>query len=114
MSRARHSRQVRLAEVGDAGQARIEATTGFVDGSGLTAIVEARYLAGAGVAKIATGEDAVAEAARSVDARVEIVEGKSPSLGLGEPPALGVRDPAALEVAMGAWRALAHIRRATR
>jgi hypothetical protein len=33
-------------------------------------------------------------------------------LGLGEPPAFGARDPVALEVALGAWRALAHVRRA--
>ena len=112
MSRPRHSRQVRLAEVGEEGQARLEATTAFVEGDALAGIVEARYLAGAGVGKLATEHEAVGDAARAVDATVQVVEGRV-RLGLGEPPAFGVRDPAALDVALGAWRALAHVRRAT-
>jgi hypothetical protein len=114
MSRARHSRQVRLAEVGEEGQARLEATTALVESAGLAGVVEGRYLAGAGVPKIASGDEAVADAARAVDATVEIVAPQSVSvvLPLGDPPPFGVRDPAALEVLLGAWRALAHVRRA--
>jgi hypothetical protein len=112
MSKLRHSRQVRLAEVGEEGQARLEATTAFVAADGLAGAVEVRYLAGAGVRKISTGDEAIAEAARAVDSTVQILAKKAAILGNGIPPALGVRDPAALDVALGAWRALAHIRRA--
>ena len=113
MSRSRHSRQVRLADVGEEGQARLEATTAFVESGGLAGVVEGRYLAGAGVRRISTGDDAVAEAARAVDPTVEIVEPSPAPLGLGDPPSFGVRDPAASEVVLGAWRALGHLRRAT-
>ncbi len=113
MSRPRHSRQVRLAEVGEEGQARLEATTAFLAGEGLAGVVEARYVAGAGVGKISTDDDALADAARAVDATVQIVDKRPAPIGHGRAPELGVRDPAALEVALGAWRALAHIRRAT-
>ena len=40
------------------------------------------------------------------------LEGARVRLGHGEAPAFGVKDPVALEVARGAWRALAHLRRA--
>jgi hypothetical protein len=113
MSRSRHSRQVRLAEVGEEGQARLEGETAVVESVGLVGVVEGRYLAGAGVRTIATGDEAVADAARAVDPTVAIVEAKVPLVALGDPPSFGVRDPAALEVVMGAWRALAHLRRAT-
>jgi len=112
MSKPRHSRQVRLAEIGEEGQVRIEATTAHVSADGLAGAIEVRYLAGAGVGKIATTNEAIAEAARAVDASVQIVEAPKVLLGLGEPPAFGARDPVALEVALGAWRALAHLRRA--
>jgi hypothetical protein len=112
MSKSRHSRQVRLAEVGEEGQARLEATTAFVAADGLAGAVEVRYLAGAGVRKISTGDEAIAEAARAVDPTVQILEKKAAPLGYGAPPPLGIRDPVALDVALGAWRALAHVRRA--
>jgi hypothetical protein len=114
MSRPRHARQVKLAEVGEEGQARLEATTAFVATDDLSGVVEARYLAGAGVGKISTAHEAIGEVARAVDSTIQIVEARPAPLGLGEPPAFGVRDPVALEVALGAWRALAHVRRATR
>jgi hypothetical protein len=112
MSDVRHTRQVRLAEVGDAGQARIAATTALVEAEGLAGVVEARYLAGAGVVKIATTSDAIGDAARAVDARVEIVASPRVRLGQGGPPSFAFRDPVARDVAMGAWRALVHVRRA--
>jgi hypothetical protein len=111
VSKPRHSRQARLAEIGDEGQARIYASTARVDGEGLAGAIEVRYLAGAGVGKIATDNEVVGAAARAVDATVEIVRDAGIHLPLGEPPAFGVKDPVALEVAIGAWRALAHLRR---
>ena len=111
-SRPRHTRQVRLADVGEEGQARLEATTGFVETDGLAGVVEARYLAGAGGGKISTGYEAIGDVARAVDATIQIVAARRAPLGHGEPPAFGVKDPVAMEVALGAWRALAHVRRA--
>jgi hypothetical protein len=114
MSSFRHTRQVRLAEVGDAGQARIAATTATVESPGLEGVVEARYLAGAGVAKIATAHPGIGAAARAVDAGIEIVPHARVKLGSGPPPPFALRDEAARDVAMGAWKALAHVRRALR
>jgi len=45
----RYTRQVRLAEVGEAGQARLASAHACVHGDGMAADVEARYLRGAGV-----------------------------------------------------------------
>jgi hypothetical protein len=110
----RHTRQVRLAEIGEVGQERIEATTAYVDDEGIAGTLEARYLAGAGVGKIATASPGIADAARAVDPNVHLIEGARVRLGHGEPPPFGIKDPVALEVARGAWRALAHVRRAVR
>ena len=112
MSKPRHSRQARLAEIGEEGQARIAATTAVIEADGLAGAVEARYLAGAGVGKIATSDEAIADAALHVDASIEIVTEGRVRLGLGDPPAFELRDEAAFDVAIGAWRALAHVRRA--
>ena len=112
MSKPRHSRQVRLAEIGEEGQARIQATTAHVEAEGLAGAIEARYLAGAGVGRIAVVSEVIGAAARAVDASVQIVAEARVDLRLGEPPAFGVNDPVAREVAIGAWRALAHLRRA--
>ncbi len=112
MSAYRYTRQVRLAEIGDAGQERIAATTAIVDADGLAGAIEARYLAAAGVGKIATLHGDVADAARAVNAGVQMITGVRVRLGHGDPPPFGVRDEAARDVALGAWRALAHLRRA--
>jgi hypothetical protein len=114
MSAYRYTRQIRLAEVGDDGQERIMATTAIVDAEGLGGAVEARYLAAAGVRKIATLHDEIGDAARAVDSKVSVMSGVRVRLGHGEPPAFGVRDPAAREIVLGAWRALAHLRRAVK
>jgi hypothetical protein len=114
MSAYRYTRQVRLAEIGDEGQQRIAATTAIVDAQGLAGAVEARYLAAAGVGKIATLHDEIGDAARAMDARVQVMTGVRVRLGHGEPPAFGLRDAAARDVALGAWRALAHLRRAVK
>jgi hypothetical protein len=112
MSKPRHARQVRLAEIGEEGQARIYEATARVSAEGLAATVQARYVAGAGFKAIATAHPIVASAARAVDREVEIVDGAKGEAAEGEPPAFGIKDPVALEVALGAWRALVQVRRA--
>jgi hypothetical protein len=112
MTLPRHSRQVRLPEIGEEGQARIAATTAVIVSGGLAGAVEARYLAGAGVARIATLDQAISDAALHVDPTLEIVPEARVRLGTGEPPDFEIKNDAAREVALGAWRALAHLRRA--
>ena len=106
--RMRHGRQVSLAEVGAAGQARIDAARVDVGLDGLAGHVSVRYLAGAGVGR------RLAQAAREVDRRVTIEI--DPALGSGaeEKPLLplAVRDPVARELARGAYHALAALRTA--
>ena len=84
---ARFTRQSRLAEVGDAGQARLEAATARVTAGDA---IEARYLRGAGV-------------------RVTVVEASE--VAPEEIPAWIVfLSPAARDVASGAYSALEIIR----
>ena len=110
MAGIRHSRQTRLDEIGEAGQARIEAASAVVRGDGLASILTARYLAGAGVRTIACASDGAANAARSVDSTVHIAIA-FPSDD-AEAPDFELRDESAREVARGAWRALDVVRRA--
>jgi hypothetical protein len=112
VSRERHSRQVLLADVGEEGQARLAATTAVVDAEGLAGAVEARYLAGAGVGKLATRSAFIGAAASAADGSIQIVDEARARLGSDSPPPFEIRDPSALDVALGAWRALAHVRRA--
>jgi hypothetical protein len=111
MSDPRHSRQIRLAEIGDLGQERIESMQATIAGEGLGAVVEARYLAGAGVKRIACVSASVGEAAQAVDERVAIALA-FPAGAEEKGPDFQIQDPAARDVALGAWRALAAIRRA--
>jgi hypothetical protein len=111
----RHTRQARLAEVGDARQARLSETAIAVRGTAAAGAIEARYLAGAGVGVLHVQSEEQARAARSVDARVQIV--RAIDAGEGAPrddsPLRDLAiDPAAREVALGAWRALDSLRRA--
>ena len=122
-SRSRHGRQVRLVEVGEAGQARIGRARAVVTTRGLAAWVETRYLAGAGVSALTVPSTELAHAARAVDGDV-VVEVAAPAveppasdlaleeLGLRDPALeeLGLRDPAARAVAAGALAALAVLR----
>ncbi|MBX3230241.1 MAG: hypothetical protein KIT84_24585 [Labilithrix sp.] len=85
----RYGRQVRLADVGAAGQARIEATRTGLATHGFARAIEERYLRAAG----AQVEDAPAAAAI---------------------PDLGLRHDAARDVAAGAYAALLVLRRAVR
>lgn len=87
----RYTRQIRLAEIGEEGQARLAAASVAPSGEGITRDVETTYLRLAGIGEVRERERG------SVDV---------------EPASLGIRDPAALEVGEGALRALAAIRRA--
>jgi len=84
----RFTRQSRLAEVGEEGQARLLAAVVQVAGEGTRAAVESRYLTGAGVA---------------VD-RAKVATSAS------DPPWLAALHPAAREVAAGAHAALDVVR----
>jgi hypothetical protein len=113
--KARHCRQVRLAEVGEDGQRKIAAISSRVRGSGVAAKVEACYLAGAGVGRIVVEDASVGSSATEVDALV-VIRVSSDRDRDGDRD----RDPAwavdlaspARDVALGAHRALRVIRRA--
>ena len=115
---SRHSRQTKLIEIGDAGQAKIAAASAEVRGSDPAAAIEARYLAGAGVGELRVASDAIAEAARAIDRAVVVVVDASltsmPDDDEGEESvaAFGLRDASARAVASGAHRALVRLRRA--
>jgi hypothetical protein len=105
----RHTRQRRLVEVGQGGQERIGALAAHVAGEGLGAIVQARYLAGAGVRSIQTNSAAIGQHARRVDPDTCVVAA-APMESLPEAPSFDVRDPSARAIAQGAWRALRVLR----
>jgi len=126
----RHTRQVRLADVGPEGQARIARAVVDVPGTGLAAEVAARYLAGAGVGGVRVQDPAAGAAARAVDASVRVealTEGEkqggketrreATNLLLSSPPCFSLdelRDPTARALATGALLALGALRAALR
>ena len=79
------SRQTRLAEVGEKGQAKLASATAVVHETGLAGIVEERYLVGAGIERVVHEQE----------------EAELP---------FEVAHPAAQEVALGAHAALVSIR----
>src|SRR5579863_1118142 len=96
----RHARQARLAGVGSDGQARIASAQVDVPLEGLAAEVAARYLAGAGVARLRVRSRAVGEAARAVDGRVQVeVDVDLPLEVQDATVTSAIRDPAARELA---------------
>jgi hypothetical protein len=111
----RHSRQVRLIEVGLEGQRRVASSTHVICGHGLAAKVEARYLAGAGVKALEVEDEGVAAGAREVDGTVNVRvtehdcdhEHRDPSW------ARDLSVPAR-DVALGAYRALCALRHVVR
>jgi hypothetical protein len=109
--RERYSRQIRLVEVGPEGQRRIAASAHVVRGMGLAAMIEVRYLAGAGVKRIEVEEERVAEAAREVDASVEVHVHDADREPDPDPRWAGDLSLPARDVAMGAHRALRALRR---
>ena len=112
MSAYRHTRQVRLVEIGEGGQARLGRAVVAVRGAGHAGEVEASYLAGAGVGTIRVVDDAQARAVRAMDSSVRVERG-APARAVEPTPldALAGMDASALEVARGAWRALDTLRR---
>ncbi len=105
---SRHERQMRLAEVGPAGQARLAASRIDVPLAGIPARVAALYLAGAGVGRVRLRDGESAECVHALDpgAGVEV----EPSLPVRPLEAFDLRDPAAREVAAGALCALEAVR----
>jgi hypothetical protein len=115
----RHARQIKLAEVGRAGQERIAESVCTVPGQGASAVVQARYLAGAGFGHLVVVDEDVARAAREVDPEIDValrgVANEPPPMGrlghrAGSSQVLEELSPAARDVALGAYRALAEIR----
>lgn len=82
-----HTRQVRLPEVGEAGQARLAATTAPLGAIGFARTIEAKYLERAGLTTAESGTPAPVDVA-----------------------SLGLQNEAAREVGEGALRALAVLR----
>lgn len=109
----RYTRQVRLTDVGAAGQARIGAVRAVVSAEGLAGVVAARYLLGAGVGRVAVRDAAIAEAARGIDPGAALaVEGSAPRATPPDLARFGVKTPAAAQVLEGAVSALAILRAA--
>lgn len=109
----RYARQMRLAEVGRPGQARIEAARIDVPLSGFAAEVAVRYLAGAGVKFVRVRDAAVAETARSIHSGVDVEI--DPRLeATAETTTFGLTDPITRQVAFGAHAALRGLRTALR
>jgi hypothetical protein len=115
----RYERQVKLVEVGQGGQARIAAAERVVVGGGLPALVEARYLAGAGFGRLVVTEDSVARAARETNPAIAVevdptrAEERGGALSSREgsvEASLEALSPACRDVALGAYRALAALR----
>jgi hypothetical protein len=100
-----------LAEVGPAGQARIDALRVDVGLDGFAAQVAVRYLAGAGVGCLRVADELSARLARRVDPSVH-VEIDAALLPDGEGEPLGLHDPVARDLARGAHFALRVLRSA--
>ena len=105
LDRVRHGRQIRLAEIGEAGQERLLSTDVVLGAVGDAREIEATYVARAGMHVV---DDARADAKEKVKA-----EADGQALARGEALAsLGIRDVKALDVADGALRALLAMRKA--
>ncbi|MCL2778575.1 MAG: hypothetical protein FWD73_11270 [Polyangiaceae bacterium] len=94
---ARYVRQVRVAEIGEAGQARLAASLVVLQGQGFAREIEEMYLRLAGV-PIAP----LAAPSAGADAANELLPVDASSLG--------IENAAARDVAAGAWRALVAMR----
>lgn len=109
----RFTRQIRLAEVGEAGQAKLTAARIEPRTQGFARTVEAMYLRAAGVGgegvaprEGAEGEATVARAGAEGDAAAARTGGAGAS-----PRGLGLQHAAPREVAEGAYAALVAMRR---
>jgi len=97
-ARARYGRQIRLPEIGEAGQARLCASEIVLRGNGDARNVEASYIARAGLRVIDVATPDAAGHDRDDREYVATLA------------ALGIADPAARDVGAGALRALLAIR----
>jgi hypothetical protein len=96
----RHGRQIRLPEIGEAGQERLSASEAVLHTEGDAREIEASYLAGAGV-RVGAEASVPASADGPESSRRAYAELLA---------TLGLRDPAARSVADGALRALLTMR----
>jgi hypothetical protein len=107
----RHGRQARLADVGAEGQARIGRASAEVRSEGFAGEVAARYLAGAGVARVIVRDPGLSPIVTAIDPHVLV--DVHPSMSAEPTPGdAAFRDPAARELAQGARSALIQIRAA--
>jgi hypothetical protein len=104
IDRVRHGRQIRLPEIGEAGQERLVTNPIVLLGAGDAREIEASYLARAGVRVV---DDAGVQA----KAKAKSLSDGSAKLHDEITKALGMRDVAAAEVADGALRALLAMRK---
>jgi hypothetical protein len=104
IDRVRHGRQIRLAEIGEAGQERLAESAVVLGGTGDVREVEAAYLARSGVRVV---DDATAAAKAKSRAASE----GAPDLRAATLTSLGIRDSFARDVADGAIRALLAMRK---
>jgi hypothetical protein len=102
IDRVRHGRQIRLPEIGEAGQERLYASEVVLQSAGDAREVEAAYLVRSGVRVVDDASAATALEARSA----------SSTAYADTFAALGMRDRAARDVAEGALRALVAMRSA--
>jgi hypothetical protein len=101
----RHGRQIRLPEIGEAGQERLNATDAVLGAVGDAREVEAAYVARSGMRVV---DDARADAKEKARA---LADGQTAAQA-EVLASLGIRDPKALEIADGALRALLAMRKA--
>ena len=114
MTRARstrHARQASLVEIGEAGQAKIAAASVDVLGSDLTAEIEARYLAGAGVRALRVRDASLAAVVHAIDPEIDVTVDASMGEASTSVAPFDLRDASARAVAVGAHRALVALRK---
>lgn len=98
IDRRRHGRQIKLREIGDAGQEKLVSSTVALVGAGFARLVEERYVHGAGIGVAVDGASSPDADARMASALERV--------------GLGLRHEASREIAEGAFRALVHVRTA--
>jgi len=102
--RARYGRQIRLPEIGEAGQARLCASEVVLGGAGDARTIEASYVARAGIHVV---DDAAADA----KAKTKALADGSDKVHSDALAALGIKDSVARQVGDGALRALLAMRK---
>jgi hypothetical protein len=104
IDRVRHRRQIRLVEIGEAGQERLSSSEVALRGTGDVGEVEAAYLVGAGL-RVTEHVDAQPKAEPGGATAATNATALAAALS-----SLGVRDTAASDVAQGALLALLAMR----